>query len=48
MGFLGCALLPVLQGWLADQVGLQASYLLWFAPYLFALFYALKGHTLKS
>jgi FHS family L-fucose permease-like MFS transporter len=44
MGFLGCAVLPVLQGRLADQFGLPASYALWFVPYLFALFYALKGH----
>jgi len=47
MGFLGCAILPVLQGWLADQLSLPASYALWFIPYLFALFYALKGHHLQ-
>lgn len=46
MGFLGCAILPVLQGWLADRFTLPASYALWFVPYLFALFYALKGHRL--
>ena len=48
IGFLGCALLPVLQGWCADHSSLQASYLLWFVPYLLALFYAWKGHTLKA
>lgn len=46
MGFLGCAILPVLQGVLADRFGLPASYALWFVPYVFALFYALKGHRL--
>jgi len=43
MGFLGCALLPVLQGKLADTIGLQRSFLMCVVPYCFALFYALKG-----
>ncbi len=43
MGFLGAALLPVLQGKLADIVGLPASFALAFGPYLFALFYVLRG-----
>jgi fucose permease len=43
MGFLGCAFLPVLQGKLADSIGLQNSFLICVIPYLFALFYALKG-----
>jgi FHS family L-fucose permease-like MFS transporter len=43
MGFLGCAILPVLQGRLADQFGLRPSYALWFFPYLFALFYAMRA-----
>jgi FHS family L-fucose permease-like MFS transporter len=43
MGFLGCAILPVLQGRLADQCGLRPSYALCFFSYLFALFYALKA-----
>jgi FHS family L-fucose permease-like MFS transporter len=42
MGFLGCALLPVLQGRLADTIGLQRSFALCLVPYGFALFYALK------
>jgi FHS family L-fucose permease-like MFS transporter len=46
MGFLGCALLPVLQGKLADTMGLQRSFWVLAPPYLFALFYALKGHRL--
>jgi len=48
MGFLGCALIPVLQGKLADTVGLQHSFLMCELPYLFALFYALKGCHLES
>lgn len=42
MGFLGCAVLPVLQGWLADQpgLGLQRSYALSFLAYLAVLAYA--------
>jgi FHS family L-fucose permease-like MFS transporter len=48
MGFLGCALLPVLQGKLADTLGLQRSFGLFLVPYLFALFYALKGWKWKT
>ena len=48
MGFLGCALLPVLQGKLADTIGLQRSFWVLVVPYLFALFYALKGHRLTK
>jgi FHS family L-fucose permease-like MFS transporter len=48
MGFLGCALVPVLQGRLADAVGLQKSYVLCFVAYVFALFYAVKGHRLGT
>ena len=42
MGFLGCAVLPVLQGRLADSIGLRHSFAICVVPYLFALFYALK------
>lgn len=48
MGFLGCALLPVLQGRAADSMGLQSSFTVFVVPYLFALFYALKGYRLPS
>jgi FHS family L-fucose permease-like MFS transporter len=48
MGFLGCAVLPLAQGWLADRFGLQASYAICFVPYLCALFYALKGRALSA
>lgn len=42
MGFLGCAVLPVLQGRLADEVGLQRSFAFCVVPYLLVLFYALR------
>jgi MFS transporter, FHS family, L-fucose permease len=48
MGFLGCALLPVLQGKLADTIGLSKSFLICVIPYLFALFYAVKGHRIGA
>ncbi len=45
MGFLGCAVLPVLQGWMADRpgLGLQRSYALSFLAYLAVLAYAWKS-----
>lgn len=48
MGFLGCALIPVLQGRLADipAVGLQKSFIIGILPYLLVLFYATKGRKL--
>jgi FHS family L-fucose permease-like MFS transporter len=43
MGFLGCAFMPVLQGRLADTIGLQRSFAICIVPYAFALGYALKN-----
>jgi FHS family L-fucose permease-like MFS transporter len=48
MGFLGCAVLPVVQGWMADTIGLRHSLLICVPPYLFALFYALKGGSQRT
>jgi MFS transporter, FHS family, L-fucose permease len=42
MGFVGCAVLPVLQGKLADTVGLQPSYAIGFVAYLFAILYTVR------
>jgi FHS family L-fucose permease-like MFS transporter len=42
MGFVGCAVLPVLQGKLADTVGLQPSYAIGFVAYLFAVLYTFR------
>ena len=42
MGFLGGAILPVIQGRLADVSGLKISFALGFIVYLFVLFYLWK------
>jgi FHS family L-fucose permease-like MFS transporter len=47
MGFLGAALIPVGQGRLADIYGLQSSFYIAFLPYLFILYFALKGYEMK-
>jgi FHS family L-fucose permease-like MFS transporter len=49
MGFLGCAVIPVLQGKLADSVGLAHSYSLSLVAYLCAMFCAVKmcPHTIR-
>lgn len=41
-GFLGCAIIPVIQGKLADSFGLKRSYLFGVAIYLFVLWMAIK------
>jgi MFS transporter, FHS family, L-fucose permease len=46
MGFSGISIIPVLQGALADRIGLQRSFAVAFIPWLFVLFYALKGHRI--
>ncbi|AQG80624.1 MFS transporter [Spirosoma montaniterrae] len=43
MGFLGAALLPVLQGQLADTTSLSTSFAIGFVPYVFALVYVLRS-----
>ena len=48
MGFLGGALLPVLQGKLADSTSLSFSFIIAVVPYLFALYFVMKGYRLKS
>ncbi len=47
MGFLGAAVLPVLQGWLADKTSLQLSFGIAIIPYLFMLFFALSKYYNK-
>ena len=42
MGFAGCSLIPVVQGKLADSIGLQYSYVLGFAAYGFTAVHALR------
>ncbi|MBV8906724.1 MAG: MFS transporter [Acidobacteriia bacterium] len=42
MGFVGCSVIPVVQGKLADSIGLQYSYVLGFGAYGFAAVHALR------
>ncbi|MDY0216383.1 MAG: sugar MFS transporter [Bacteroidales bacterium] len=44
MAILGGALIPLLQGFVADKTGLQTSYLILIVPYLYLAFYGWKGH----
>ena len=46
MAILGGALVPVVQGWIADSAGLQISFLIPIICYLYILFYGLKGYKI--
>lgn len=48
MGISGGALLPLLFGVLSDHFGGQHGYLMMIPLYLFILFYAAKGHKIKT
>ncbi len=48
MAILGGALLPLLQGVVADNTGLQSSYLILILPYLYLAFYGWKGHIARK
>lgn len=48
MAILGGALLPLLQGVVADHTGLQSSYLILVLPYLYLAFYGWKGYKPKT
>ena len=48
LGFLGCAIVPVLQGKLADSIGLQLSYGMGLFGYLFALFYVSRNWPIQN
>lgn len=45
MGFLGSACLPVLQGMMADAWSVNVSFAIGVVPYLFALYYVLRGDS---
>lgn len=47
MGFLGAALLPVLQGKMADWLGLKYSFLVSIATYGYVLYFAIKTNHFK-
>jgi FHS family L-fucose permease-like MFS transporter len=46
MAILGGALLPPLQGWIADRHGLQISYMVPLIAYAYVAFYGAVGHRL--
>jgi FHS family L-fucose permease-like MFS transporter len=48
MGIAGGALLPMLYGTLADGTGQQSAYWVMLPCYALILFYALKGHAIRS
>jgi MFS transporter, FHS family, L-fucose permease len=48
MGFLGAALLPVLQGKMADWLGLKYSFIVSIVTYGYVLFFALKSGTRRT
>jgi FHS family L-fucose permease-like MFS transporter len=48
MAIVGGAIIPPLQGLVADAVGIQLSYLVPAACYLYLTFYGIKGHEVVS
>jgi FHS family L-fucose permease-like MFS transporter len=48
MGFLGAALLPVLQGKMADWLGLKYSFIVSIATYGYVLFLAMRSLRSKN
>jgi FHS family L-fucose permease-like MFS transporter len=48
MAIVGGAIIPVLQGFIADQAGLHHAFILPVVCYLYILFYALQGSKPKS
>ncbi len=48
MGFVGCAFVPVLQGRLADTIGLQNSYVLGIGAYSIAGLYAFQSYRAQG
>ena len=48
MAIVGGAILPVMQGAIADQVGLHHAFVLPVMCYLYILFYALRGSRPNS
>ena len=44
MAIVGGALIPVMQGWLADNIGIHHAFILPVLCYLYIAYYGLKGH----
>ena len=48
MGICGGAILPLVFGWIAESGSTQWAYIIGLPCYLYILFYALKGHKMRS
>jgi FHS family L-fucose permease-like MFS transporter len=48
MAIVGGAIVPFAQGWMADMVGVQWSFLLPIVCYLYVMFYGLRSATLET
>ncbi|MEJ7588355.1 MAG: sugar MFS transporter [Ferruginibacter sp.] len=48
MGLCGNAILPLFYGWLADLYTVRAAYWILLPCYLYLVFYAFYGHTIRS
>jgi FHS family L-fucose permease-like MFS transporter len=48
MAIVGGALVPLLQGFIADSIGIQKAFFLPVICYLYILYYGLKGHEEKK
>ena len=48
MAIVGGAIVPVIQGAIADRIGIHHAFLLPVICYLYILFYALRGSTPNS
>jgi FHS family L-fucose permease-like MFS transporter len=48
MAIVGGAIVPVIQGYFADTIGLLASFFVPVICYAYIVFYGLKGHIVRS
>lgn len=48
MGLCGNAILPMIYGYFADEIGLREAYWVLVPCYLYLMFYAFKGHAIKK
>lgn len=48
MAIVGGAIVPLVQGYFADQIGIQSAFFVPAACYLYIAYYGLKGHVIKK
>ncbi|SDK62249.1 sugar MFS transporter [Microbulbifer yueqingensis] len=48
LAIVGGAIVPLLQGFLADQIGVQLAFVLPIVCYLYILFYGVRGHRIAT